>query len=491
MPAAKAQDARRGKLVHGLFWGGVSLAPVAILILLFGGGTGSLRIAVTLAVLTIVMLAVSIALRPSIEIIRVDIEHRVLDEMERVRLLTRDDISTAARNTHRALTDQMHVLNATVEDLRSQVDEVATGAMLVPLSPGADQGPGGPGTVRRTETVHVTRRTTTAMAGDGDPASTGTVYGARPAVDGEWRERGDARADARRDEPYRADRPADDRPDDRAVRPREDRPHEDRPHEDLHRKDLHRKDLHRDDRHGDGRHGEDRDRDDRYSEDRHRDDRHRDARAADDRDRDSRRADHRHSDDRSRDDRSRDDRGDRDRDRRYEDSGDRWASVRDDDNGRELRLGERRSSVRSDGRGTEYRVEDRWTALRRDDPPDRGPSGDLEWEPTFRSLSRPGAPRALPPAPGDAPGRYADDRYADDRDRHDAEPIRSRGRERLARESEREYEQSPPKARRVGPTRDGYDRDRGDDRGRADDRGGYDDRYAPRPRSGHPSEYDR
>jgi hypothetical protein len=196
MPAPKAQDARRGKLVQGLFWGGVSLAPVAILILLFGGGTGSLRIAVTLAVLTIVMLAVSIAMRPSVEIMRVDIEHRVLDEMERVRLRTRDDISTAARNTHRALTDRIHVLTASVEDLRSQVDEVHTGAMLPPMSPGVDQVPGAPGTVRRTETVHVTAARPPPWPATATRQHRDRLRLPAEAVDGEWRERGDARRDA-------------------------------------------------------------------------------------------------------------------------------------------------------------------------------------------------------------------------------------------------------------------------------------------------------
>ena len=190
MPAPEAQDARRGMLVQGLFWGGVGLAPLAILILLFGQSTGSLRVAVTLSVLTIVMLGVSIAMRPSVEMLRVDIEHRVLDEMERVRIRTRDDIANAARNTHRALTDRMGMLTASVEDLRAQMDEVHAQGMLPPSSPiSSHQVSGPPGMVRRTETVHVTRRTTTAMAGDGDPSSTGTVYGSQAAVDGEWRER--------------------------------------------------------------------------------------------------------------------------------------------------------------------------------------------------------------------------------------------------------------------------------------------------------------
>jgi hypothetical protein len=430
MPAPEAQVARRGKLVQGLFWGGVGLAPLAILILLFGSGTGSLRVAVTLSVLTMVMLGVSIAMRPSIEMLRVDIEHRVLDEMERVRIRTRDDIANAARNTHRALTDRMTILTAHVEDLRGAVDEVQAQAMLPPTSPvSAHQVSGPPGMVRRTETVHVTRRTTTAMAGDGDPSSTGTVYGSKSAVDGEWRERPDG-GSRHRDE--RDERESDDRHDDR-----------------------HRSRDDRDDRHR-GRDDRDDRRDDRYRDERD-DDRYR---ARDDRDddryraRDERREDRR---DERRDDRRDDRRVDRrdDRDDRYRDdhwdSGDRWAAVREDDRGRELRIGERRSSVRSDDHGTEYRVEDRWAAMRHDDPP--GYRGDSEWESTFRSL-RSDSPRALPPAIGDSPSRYTED-Y--DRER-DYGPVRSRGRERLAR-SGRDYD---------------------------DDR---DDRYPPRPRTS--SEYDR
>ena len=56
-------------------------------------------------------------------------------------------------------------------------------------APALDPAAGAPGTVRRTETVHVTRRTTTVNAGDQD--GTGTVYGSRAAVDGEWRDRRD------------------------------------------------------------------------------------------------------------------------------------------------------------------------------------------------------------------------------------------------------------------------------------------------------------
>src|SRR5262245_1465732 len=114
MPAPKARSDRRGRDLHGLLWGGVGLAPLSILILLFGGGTGSLRIAVVFAVLSTTLIAVSVALRPSVELLRADIEERVLDEVEQVRLHARADVATAARNTHRALTERIGALTHTV-----------------------------------------------------------------------------------------------------------------------------------------------------------------------------------------------------------------------------------------------------------------------------------------------------------------------------------------------------------------------------------------
>src|SRR4029450_8259018 len=181
MPATRPPDVRRGKVPHGLFWGGMGLAPLAVLILLFGQSTGTLRVAVILAVLTIVLLALSIAMRPSVEMVRVEIEHRVLDEVERVRVKAREDTTTAARNTHKALSDKIHVLSETIEELRSQVDDVQANGMMLESGhhgPALGPGPGGQGTVRRTETVHVTRRTTTVNNGE----ETGTVYGSRCAL---------------------------------------------------------------------------------------------------------------------------------------------------------------------------------------------------------------------------------------------------------------------------------------------------------------------
>ena len=230
MPASDVHDPRRGKLLQGLFWGGVGLAPLAMLILLFGQSTGSLRVAVILSVLTVVAVSVSIAMRPSVDMVQVDIEHRFLDELERVRAMTREDVNVAARNTHRALSERIYELTETIDVLRAQTGRMfeLTEAMdalraqvdelqhATALASGPPSGPahtsvsvGSANVVRRTETVHVTRRTTTVDAGEDD--TRGTVYGSRAAVDGEWRERPDDRgADERRSDERRSEDRRDD-----------------------------------------------------------------------------------------------------------------------------------------------------------------------------------------------------------------------------------------------------------------------------------------
>src|SRR5690606_1726972 len=81
-------------------------------------------------------------------------------------------------------------------DVRAQYDEVQAGIMLAQaghLPHHVSGGPGGPGVVRHTETVQVTRRTTTV----GGDERRGTLYGSRASLDGEWREDGpDARSGA-------------------------------------------------------------------------------------------------------------------------------------------------------------------------------------------------------------------------------------------------------------------------------------------------------
>jgi hypothetical protein len=163
------------------------------LTLLFGTSAGALRVAVILTVVAMSLVAVSIALQPSIELFRADIEERVLDEVELVREHARADVAVATRNTQYALASRLGALTETVESLQAQVDQLQDMAQLPAIGPGSRAGPsGGSGRVRRTETVHVTRRTTTVEPGE---EGRGAVYGSRRgAVEGEWHERGSAGA---------------------------------------------------------------------------------------------------------------------------------------------------------------------------------------------------------------------------------------------------------------------------------------------------------
>ncbi|MGE5829519.1 MAG: hypothetical protein ACM30G_14335 [Micromonosporaceae bacterium] len=360
MPASQAQDVRRARLLAMLFWGGVGLVPLTLLIVMVGQGTGSLRVAVVFGLLSTVAIGVSITLRREAEVVRIDLEHFVFDQLDQLRADMRADVTTASRNTYHALRDKLAVLAETVETLRFTLDEALTEPPPAPTGAG---GPGGPGVVHRTETVHVTRRTTTV---DADLEERGTVYGSQAAG-------------------VRTDRPELERGRERG-------------------RDRHRDD---DDDYDDRpRRRRSRDDDDRYEARRSRDDDRYEARRSRDDDRPEPRRLRDDDDDRPEVRRSRGARRrDLDEDDQWEggSSGDRWTSIRDDDDGggRQVRMRERRSSMRSDGRRREVHIEDRWAELRGDPHSDED---DADWEATFRSLRRP----ALPPAPGESARPYVE-----------------------------------------------------------------------------------
>ncbi|HET8681466.1 MAG TPA: hypothetical protein VFM54_06285 [Micromonosporaceae bacterium] len=409
MPAPQAQQVRRGgRPLTVLFWAGVGLSPLAVFLLLFADGEGSLRGGAVLALLSVLIIGLSVALRKDPDSVRVELEDVLLDEVDAVRDDVRDDIATAARATHRQFSEKLHHLHESVEALRGEVDAArlayehantapagvhgaAAGAVHHPSAadtagPGRSPGMGraripvvGGGVVRHTETVQVTTRQTIVdpraegQPGRGTVYGGGNVYGVRNAeiapagrhdASAEWSEPAEESwTEQRLRERFLAARAEEGR-----SGPR---------------------DRHGDSRHGDGRHG-----DGRHGDDRHGDGRHEEGRDGRDRLGD----DHERRGGRGRDDDSLDrwdgwlgaralesgesSRGggrqsrsyDRDDDAPGADerwsgmrAGDRWASVRTDDRGRELRMGERRAALHSDESGTEVRIEDRWTSVRRDE----------------------------------------------------------------------------------------------------------------------------
>ena len=191
MPAAETTGGRpSAKLLQILFWAGVGLAPLAALLLLFGGGF-VLQLAAVLAVLVVVLIGLSIALRPDNDNVRSEIEEAMFEELDTLRDDIRGDITHAARATHGQLVERIGVLHETVDALRNQVDmmrgqlERAARAAQQAAAQHAGPQPAGSaavpqGVLRHTETVQVT--TKTMVVDPTDQRRDGTVYGARPEI---------------------------------------------------------------------------------------------------------------------------------------------------------------------------------------------------------------------------------------------------------------------------------------------------------------------
>ncbi len=306
------EDQRGAQIFTVLFWVGVALAPIAALVLLIGGGTGSLRVCLGLVIISVILIGVSITLRRDTDTMRTELENTVFEEIDALRADVRDDIAHATQATHRAVGEKMQFLLEQIESTRAdlaatkvQVDALRHGMSTSPPAPApqrhaatasAEVHQGGPrqsmppGVVRHTETVQVTTRHTVMDPHEEIPAR-GTTYG-RPAPESGPRER-------EREESW-----TDQRLREQFERRREEPPAErwqPRPEPSSY--------------------------EDRWSVPSLLDDEER---------------------------------------RPGVRAGDRWASVRSDDRGRELRMGERRAAMHSDGSGTELRIEDRWAAVRRE-----------------------------------------------------------------------------------------------------------------------------
>ena len=175
MSAPENQDSR-GRLLTYLFWGGIGLAPLAALLLIVvGSSTAGLRFAAILAILAVMAIGISITLRRDATTIKIDLEETMLDEIDMLRGDVRADITTAARATHRALSEKVAHLHESLEQVRRQVESAPMIEMDRPMArpavappprmPAVTAGPNGAvapnaqGVVQRTETVRVTTRT--------------------------------------------------------------------------------------------------------------------------------------------------------------------------------------------------------------------------------------------------------------------------------------------------------------------------------------------
>src|SRR2546430_8556790 len=125
MQASQTQNVARSSLPHAaILWTGVGLAPLAALLLLASSGTTALRGGALLAILAVTLIGLSVALRPDATRVRVSLEEMVVDEIDGLRVDVREDITTAARATHKSFSEKLQKLYENVEALRSQVDTI-------------------------------------------------------------------------------------------------------------------------------------------------------------------------------------------------------------------------------------------------------------------------------------------------------------------------------------------------------------------------------
>ncbi|NED57342.1 hypothetical protein G3I24_41480, partial [Micromonospora aurantiaca] len=133
MPASVAPaDKSTPTLLTVLFWVGVGLAPLAALILLIADGNGSLRFGAVLAILAVVLIGLSIALRPEGGSGGAAAEE-MREELAQLRRELRAEIVAAAQRGNQAL-DQARRAEEVAGAVRHRLDAAAAGLASAPAS---------------------------------------------------------------------------------------------------------------------------------------------------------------------------------------------------------------------------------------------------------------------------------------------------------------------------------------------------------------------
>ncbi|WP_328342314.1 hypothetical protein [Micromonospora sp. NBC_00421] len=145
MPSPVVSEKRSPQLLTVLFWVGVALAPVAALILLLADGNGPLRFAAVLAITSVVLIGLSIALRADGGAGSSGPE--ALDEVEELRRELRSEIVAAAQRGNQAL-DQCQRTEEQVTALRRRLDAAAAGTATGGSPPAPDERAVGAGRAR-------------------------------------------------------------------------------------------------------------------------------------------------------------------------------------------------------------------------------------------------------------------------------------------------------------------------------------------------------
>ncbi len=116
MPASYEPEGERTgrRRLTWLFWAGVGVAPLAALLLLLGQGVGALRAAAVLAVLSVVMIGLSVTLREDVTTVRDDFSETLRREVD----LVRADVDTLRRGVELTMHRELERVRGELEAAR-------------------------------------------------------------------------------------------------------------------------------------------------------------------------------------------------------------------------------------------------------------------------------------------------------------------------------------------------------------------------------------
>ncbi|RZU50620.1 hypothetical protein EV385_2395 [Krasilnikovia cinnamomea] len=98
-PHQEHREGHSARLPRLLVWAGAGLAPAAATVALLGGDS-SMRVAVLLLAVCVVLIGASLLIRSDPVLLRMDVEDRVAAEVETLREQLRAEVAAAARVTH-------------------------------------------------------------------------------------------------------------------------------------------------------------------------------------------------------------------------------------------------------------------------------------------------------------------------------------------------------------------------------------------------------
>ncbi|GAA2528665.1 hypothetical protein [Winogradskya humida] len=115
MPDRDPEVKQHTRLLTGLIWVGIGLAPIAAIVVLIGGSTGAMRFAVLLVAVCVVLIGAAMLIRTDPVLHRMDVEDRVSAEVDALRGGLRDELTATARATNnrvQALEDEMGTMRS-------------------------------------------------------------------------------------------------------------------------------------------------------------------------------------------------------------------------------------------------------------------------------------------------------------------------------------------------------------------------------------------